>query len=141
MWVGRAETWIVGIKLGLLLVFIGWGLSAFSPARFSHFQPHGTTSILTTSALLFTAYTGFNVVTNIATSLRNPEKTVPRAVIGAVLISVVMYLLVVLAMLQSGITHFGLAGVSEAASRLMGSWGGQLVAFAACLSTLSGANA
>jgi len=141
VWVGRAETWVVAIKLGLLLVFIGWGLSSFSPAHFSPFAPHGSTSILTTSALLFTAYTGFNVVTNIAPSLRDPEKTVPRAVLGAVLISVAMYMLVVVAMLQSGISHFGLAGVSQAANHLMGSWGGQLVAFAACLSTLSGANA
>jgi amino acid transporter len=141
VWVGRAETWVVAIKLGLLLVFIGWGLAAFSSTHFTPFDPHGATSILSTSALLFTAYTGFNVVTNIAPSLRDPDKTVPRAVIGAVLISVAMYMLVVLAMLQSGVTHFGLAGVSQAASVLMGHWGGQLVAFAACLSTLSGANA
>ena len=141
VWVGRAETWVVAIKLGLLLVFIGWGLSAFSPAHFTSFDSHGDASILSTSALLFTAYTGFNVVTNIAPSLRDPEKTVPRAVLGAVLISAVVYMLVVFAMLQSGISHFNLAGVSQAASLLMGSWGGQLVAFAACLSTLSGANA
>jgi len=73
--------------------------------------------------------------------VRDPVRTVPRAIIGAVLISIVMYLLVVVAMIDSGITHFGLAGVSQAAQALMGNWGGQMIAFAACLSTLSGANA
>lgn len=141
VWVGRAETWVVGIKIGLLVVFIGWGLAAFSGSHFTPFAPHGATAIFSTSALLFTAYTGFNVVTNMAHSVRDPTRTVPRAVIAAVLISCVVYVLVVVAMLDSGIRHFGPAGVSQAATALMGHWGGQLIAFAACLSTLSGANA
>jgi APA family basic amino acid/polyamine antiporter len=141
VWVGRAETWIVGIKIGLLLVFIGWGLAAITGAHFTPFNPHGASTIFPTSALLFTAYTGFNVVTNMAPSVRDPARTVPRAVIGAVAISGAVYMLVVVAMLDSGIRHFGPAGVSQAATALMGHWGGQLIAFAACLSTLSGANA
>ena len=141
VWVGRAETWIVSIKIGLLLVLIGWGVAAFSGAHFTPFITHGGGAILSTSALLFTAYTGFNVVTNMAPSVRDPTKTVPRAVIAAVLISMALYLLVVVAMLDSGITQFGLSGVSQAAEALMGHWGGLMIAFAACLSTLSGANA
>jgi len=139
--VGKAETWVVGIKIGLLLVFIAWGVAALDGAHFKPFNPHGGHAIVATSALLFTAYTGFNVVTNMAPLVRDPAKTVPRAVIGAVLIATVIYLLVVVAMLDSGIAHFGSSGVSEAADVLMGHWGGQLIAFAACLSTLSGANA
>jgi basic amino acid/polyamine antiporter, APA family len=141
IWVGRAESWIVGIKIALLLVFIGWGLSAVSPSQFRPFAPHGSHAVLSASVLLFTAYTGFNVVTNILPSVRDPAKTAPRAIIGAMLISIAIYLLVVLAMLGSGIHHFGLAGVSEAANSLMGHWGAQMIAVAACLSTLSGANA
>lgn len=141
VWVGRAETWIVGIKLSLLFVFIGWGMAAFDGSDYEPFNPDGAQAIIATSALLFTAYTGFNVVTNMASSVRDPARTVPRAVIAAVLIAMVVYMLVVAAMLNSGIETFGPAGVSQAAEALMGHWGGQLIAFAACLSTLSGANA
>ncbi|HME03177.1 MAG TPA: APC family permease [Solirubrobacteraceae bacterium] len=141
VWVGRAESWIVGIKISLLLVFIGWGLAAISPSHFHPFAPHGTHAILSTSELLFTAYIGFNVVTNILPSVRDPAKTAPRAIIAAMLIAIAVYVLVVVAMLDSGITHFGLAGVSQAANVLMGHWGAQMIAVAACLSTLSGANA
>ena len=141
VWVGRAESWIVGIKISLLLVFIGWGLAAISPSHFHPFAPHGTHAILSTSELLFTAYIGFNVVTNILPSVRDPAKTAPRAIIAAMLIAIAVYMLVVVAMLDSGIAHFGLAGVSEAANVLMGRWGAQMIAVAACLSTLSGANA
>ena len=40
---------------------------------------------IATSALLFTAYTGFNVVTNMAASVCDRVRTVPRAVIGALM--------------------------------------------------------
>jgi len=139
--VGKAETYVVGLKIGLLFVFIGWGLTELTGSDLQPLDPHGSSSIFATSALLFTAYTGFNVVTNMSSSVKDPAKTVPRAVIGAVLIAIVVYMGVILAMLASGITTFGPAGVAQAAEVLMGHWGGQLIAFAACLSTLSGANA
>lgn len=44
-------------------------------------------------------------------------------------------------MLASGAHDFGEAGLGKAAEALMGPWGATLVAFAACVSTLSGANA
>ncbi|HEY7199275.1 MAG TPA: APC family permease [Candidatus Dormibacteraeota bacterium] len=139
--VGRAETYVVAVKVALLLFFIVWGLTAIGAAHLTPFAPHGARGVVQASALLFTAYTGFNVVTNMAASVRRPERTVPIAVVGSVLISGVIYVGVVLAMLASGVTHFGPAGVSEAAQALMGDWGAYLIAFAACLSTLSGANA
>lgn len=141
VWVGRAETWIVAVKVGLLFIFIGYGLAAFRPIHFTPFLSHGSGPVFATSALLFTAYTGFNVVTSMAPKVRNPTKTVPVAVISAVLISMALYVLVGIGMLDSGITQFGSAGVGQAADFLMGGWGGKLIAFAACLSTLSGANA
>ncbi len=96
--------------------------------------------MLATTAILFTAYTGFNVVTNIAGSVRDPDRTVPRAIVISILISAAVYVGVIVAMLASGQSDFGDAGLGKAANALMGSWGGPLVAFAACVSTLSAAN-
>ncbi len=139
--VGRAETVVVAVKIAILLFFVAWGLSQISDARFTPFSPGGAHGVLQMTALLFTAYTGFNVVTNMAGSVRDPRRTVPVAVIGSVLISAALYVGVILAMLASGVDHFGDAGVGQAAEALMGGWGGYVIAFAACLSTLSGANA
>jgi amino acid transporter len=139
--VAKAETWVVALKIGILVFFCAWGLAEIANARFEPFAPGGTKGVREASALLFTAYTGFNVVTNMAGSVRNPRRTVPLAIIGSILISAVIYIGVVLAMLASGVEEFGAAGVGEAAEALMGSWGGYLIAFAACISTLSGANA
>ena len=56
-------------------------------------------------------------------------------------VSTVIYIGVILAMLASGITDFKTVGVAQAADVIIGPIGGLLIAFAACLSTLSGANA
>lgn len=139
--VGKAETYVVAVKILLLLVFVSWGLADLAGTSFKPFAPHGTRSVIEVSALLFTTYTGFNVVTNMAGSVRRPERTVPLAVMGSILISALLYVGVALAMIASGVKHFGSAGVGEAAQALMGTGGAYLIAFAACLSTLSGANA
>lgn len=139
--VAKAETWVVGLKIGILVFFCAWGIAELGNARFEPFAPAGEQGIREASALLFTAYTGFNVVTNMAGSVRNPRRTIPAAIIGSILISGLVYVGVVLAMLASGIEDFGAVGVGEAAEALMGDWGAYLIAFAACISTLSGANA
>ncbi|WP_404319945.1 hypothetical protein [Arthrobacter luteolus] len=67
---------------------------------------------------------------------------VPRAIMLTTLVSAAVCLGTVLAMSASGITSsFSATGVSQAAEIVMGAWGGLLAAFAACLSTLSGAKA
>ena len=139
--VAKAETWVVGIKLALLVLFAVWGLTELTPQKLDRPLPQGTGGVFSAAALLFTAYTGFNVITNMAGSVKNARKTVPRAILLTLLVSGVVYLGTALAMLASGVTVFTATGVSQAAKIVMGSWGGVLVAFAACLSTLSGANA
>lgn len=139
--VGKTEVYVVAAKIGILAFFAIWGLTRLGDADFTPFAPNGTGSVFRVSALLFTAYTGFNVVTNMAGSVKRPERTVPIAVMGSILISAAVYVGVILAMLASGVEHFGPTGVSQAAEALMGHWGALLIAFAACLSTLSGANA
>lgn len=139
--VGKAETWLVGLKVSILLVLVGYGLASVGAVRLTPFMPHGTSSFMGAMAMLFTAYTGFNVVTNMAGSVRDPNHTVPRAIIISIAIAATVYMGVILALLASGQSNFGQAGLGKAATALMGSWGGPLIAFAACVSTLSAANA
>lgn len=139
--VGRAETVLVVIKIGILLVLVGVGLVHLSGDDLHPWRPDDHASLATTTAMLFTAYTGFNVVTNMAGSVREPRRTVPRAIILSVLIAGVLYVGVVLALLASGVDEFGEDGLGKAATALMGHGGALLVALAACISTLSAANA
>lgn len=137
--VGKAETWLVALKVCILLVLVGYGLAYIGAVEWTPFIPQGA-ELAKTTALLFTAYTGFNVVTNMAGSVRDPKRTVPRAIVLSIGISALIYVGIVIALLASGLTNLGESGLGKAATELMGSWGGPLVAFAACISTLSAAN-
>ncbi|MFT2816261.1 APC family permease [Leifsonia sp. A12D58] len=139
--VAKAETGIVGLKLVILAVFAVWGILALRAPVFERDAPEGVAGVFGAAALVFTAYTGFNVIANMAGSIHNPKRTVPRAMLLTLLISTVIYIGVILAMLASGVTDFKSVGVAQAADALIGPVGGILIAFAACLSTLSGANA
>lgn len=139
--VGKAETWLVSIKVVILLILVAYGLAFIGDVKWTPFFTGGSGSLLGTTALLFTAYTGFNVVTNMAGSVKDPKKTVPRAIVISILIAAAIYMGVIIALLASGVSNFGEAGLGKAADELMGPWGGPLIALAACISTLSGANA
>ena len=139
--VGRAETVLVLFKMAVLVLVIGYGLAAFNVNQLTPFAPHGIGVVLNSSGLLFSAYLGFSVVTNVAGVVKNPRRNVPLAIIASLLFVAIIYVGITLAMLMSGKNLFGGAGVAEAADILLGPWGGVLVAVAACVSTLSGANA
>jgi APA family basic amino acid/polyamine antiporter len=139
--VGRAETVLVVFKMSVLVMVIGFGLAAFNVNHLTPFAPHGLGVVLNSTGLLFSAYLGFSVVTNIAGVVKNPRRNVPLAIIVSLLFVAIVYVGITLAMLMSGKHPFGGAGVAEAANILMGPWGGALIAVAACVSTLSGANA
>lgn len=139
--VGRTETALVALKVAILLVLVGYGLVSLQISDVTPLAPQGNGSVLRVTALLFTAYIGFNVVTNMAGSVRRPERTVPLAIVLSIVLSGLVYVGVILALLASGVSRFGQAGLGKAAEALMGHWGALLVALAACVSTLSGANA
>ncbi len=139
--VGRAETALVLFKMTVLFVIIGYGLAAFDIDKLTPFAPYGITVVFGSTGLLFSAYLGFSVVTNVAGVVKNPQRNVPLAIIFSLLLVAVVYVGITLAMIMSGKTSFGGAGVAEAANLLMGPWGGALIAVAACVSTLSGSNA
>lgn len=142
--VGKAETVMVGFKLIVLLILIVFGLIAFKPDFFAQWTPHGAGSVLSATALLFTAYAGFNVITNMSGSVKDAQKKVPRAIVLSLLIVAIVYIGVAIALVvsgQSGASGFESHGLTIAAKKLMGNWGAVLVGIAALVSTLSGANA
>lgn len=139
-WVGKVETVLVIFKVSALVLMIGFGIAAFKPDHLEPLMPHGASSVLSAAAMLFSAYLGFSVVTSMAGNVRNPQRTVPLAILIAVLVVMVIYIGVALALLMAGKTELGSAGLAEAADTLMGAWGGALIAFAACVSTLTAGN-
>jgi amino acid transporter len=139
--IGRAEMGLVGLKVSILLLLVVFGLIHLNRAQFTPFAPHGGLSVVTTSGLLFVAYLGFNVVCSMAPEVRDPGRTIPRAILISMALVAVVYLGVVVALLAGGIHTYDEASVGRAAEHLMGHWGGLLIPIGALVSTLSAANA
>jgi basic amino acid/polyamine antiporter, APA family len=139
--IGRIETVLVVVKVAILVLLIVFAFIHVRPAYFRPFAPQGFTPVLTTSGLLFVAYLGFNVVTNIAGDVRDARRTVPLAILISMLVVALVYAGVVVALLAGGISTYDEASVGVAARNLMGVWGGVLIPIGALISTLSSANA
>jgi APA family basic amino acid/polyamine antiporter len=78
----------------LLVVVGGFGSDAFDPASLWHPAPSGASGILQAGALIFFAFAGYARIGTLGEEVRRPERTIPRAMILAVAISLVLYTLV-----------------------------------------------
>lgn len=59
-------------------------------------MPHGLEGVFEASALVFFAYIGFEGIVKLSEETKNPEKTIPKGLILALLISIILYILVAL---------------------------------------------
>lgn len=143
---GRAETLIVAIKVGILIVFIVAAFIAFeAPSRLEPSTWPSTLDIFSGAGILFVGYEGFGLITNAAGNMANPKKELPRAVYGSVAIVLVIYVLVACGVIVNlpltQLKGLGDSALAEAAKPILGHRGFTLVAVAALLSTASAVNA
>ena len=87
----RANLLIVAVSLGSLLLFILVGASSFRPANLRPFVPHGWRSVLQSAALLFFAYTGYARIATLGEEVRDPRRTIPRAVVLTIAGAILLY--------------------------------------------------
>ncbi len=143
--VGSSELFIVTIKVGILVFFAVVGLfflkpELLSPSKFPHIN-----NIFFASAIVFLAYEGFGLITNAAEDMKNPRKTLPKALYLSVLIVIGIYVGVSLAVVGnlplSDIIKAKDYALAEAAKPFLGLVGFKIIAIAALLSTSSAINA
>ena len=143
--VGEAEEWIVGLKLGILLVFVGVGLMS---TRFGAMAPHewtGPVQLIAGGMVIFLAYEGFELIANTARDVRDAARTLPRAYYSTVAFVILLYVLVSMVAVGnlsvSDLVRAKDYALAEAARPAMGEAGFILIAVAAMLSTASAINA
>jgi basic amino acid/polyamine antiporter, APA family len=89
----RFNAGMVVFKVLLLLAFIGIGAFFVQPANWTPFAPHGFSGIWTGASLAFFSYIGFDAVSTAAEETANPQRNVPRGMIGSLVICTVLYIL------------------------------------------------
>ena len=93
--VGKAESFIVMIKLGILGLFVVLGFSSIQAEQITPvLDTKGIHSILNATAIFFLSYMGFGLVTNASENMINPERNVPRAIYLSILVVTVVYIAV-----------------------------------------------
>jgi amino acid transporter len=143
--VGRAETWIVAIKLGILLFFVGVGIAAIQFDRLAPSSWAPPIQLVAGGMLIFLAYEGFELIANAAADVRRPEKTLPRALFASVAFVILLYVAVAVvavgALPVSQLVDAKDYALAAAAKPFLGMLGFGLIAVAAMLSTASALNA
>ena len=143
--IGRAETWIVAAKIGILLFFIAVGAWSIDASRMAVAGWPPTTAILAGAMIIFLAYEGFELIANTAGDVRDPLHTLPRAYFSAVGFVILLYVLVAAVTVGNlpvaRIVDAKDYALAEAARPFLGSFGYLLITVAALLSTLSAINA
>ena len=92
--VSRIENAIVAIKLLVIILFVAVGVTALHPQNYTPFiPPHrpgttfgGLSGIMAGASQIFIAYVGFDAIAANTAETKNPQKTMPRGLIGTLVL-------------------------------------------------------
>lgn len=87
----RANLAIVALSLGSLVLFVVLGAREFDAANLHPFAPRGWRGVLKGAALLFFAYTGYARIATLGEEVREPRRTIPRAVLITIVGAILLY--------------------------------------------------
>jgi len=110
---------MVLIKLGVLALFVVLGLQGWDSDNFSDFAPAGFTGITSAAGLIFFSYIGLDAVSTAGEEVKNPRRTMPLAIIIALVTVTTVYIAVaVVAVAAQPVADFegqeaGLAAILE----------------------------
>lgn len=108
----RFNSVIVVIKLLVILLFIGFGISfihvdnwtPFIPENTGKFGAFGISGIFTGAGVIFFAYIGFDALSTTAQETKNPARDMPIGIIWSLVICTILY--VAVAAVLTGIVNY-----------------------------------
>jgi amino acid transporter len=141
----RIENIVVLVKMSVLIGFAAIGMVSVSPEYLSPRTYPPVSMIFYSVAVTFFAYEGFRIVCNAAEDMKDPARTLPRAIMTSIALVMVVYIAVALSVFGNlppervvAAQDFALA---EAARPILGEAGFRIVAVAALFATASAINA
>jgi APA family basic amino acid/polyamine antiporter len=106
------NTIIVFVKVAIILLVIGTGLAFIRPAHYTPFIPPNTgvfgefgwSGVVRGAAVIFFAYIGFDAVSTAAQEARDPQRDMPRGILGSLVVCTILYIAVSAVMV--GLVHY-----------------------------------
>jgi basic amino acid/polyamine antiporter, APA family len=89
----RVNLVMVAVKLLALVFFIVIAFTSFSTKNFTPFFSEGTHSVTTAAAIIFFAYIGFDAVSTGSEEAVKPQRDLPLAILGSLIICTIFYVL------------------------------------------------
>jgi amino acid transporter len=90
----RTGNLLVLVKLLIILLVVIAGAFYVSPSNWSPFAPNGISGILKGVSAVFFAYIGFDAISTTAEEAKNPQRDLPRAMIYALIVCTVLYIII-----------------------------------------------
>ncbi|MEU8892865.1 amino acid permease [Streptomyces sp. NPDC048442] len=90
----RANTIMVSVKIGALLLFCVIGFIGFKSGNYADFMPLGMAGVSAAGATLFFSYIGFDAASTAGEEAKNPQRDLPRAIMLSLIIVTALYVLV-----------------------------------------------
>ncbi|MHC5247594.1 amino acid permease [Enterococcus sp. LJL90] len=135
----RLNNLMVYVKFAIIALFIVLGVFFVKPENWVPFMPMGVSGVIDGAALVFFAFLGFDAVAMAAEEVKNPQKDIPRGIIGSIAIATVLYIVVTL--ILTGIVPFTELGVQDPVAFAMRYVGhgvvGSIISVGAILTLLS----
>jgi APA family basic amino acid/polyamine antiporter len=115
----RVNNIIVIIKVVVILLFIGFGLSyintenyvPFIPENTGEFGKFGWSGIFHAAGIIFLAFVGFDAISTVVQETKNPQKDMAIGILGSLAIVTVLYISVSLVL--TGIVNYRLLNVPD----------------------------
>ncbi|ORW20060.1 amino acid permease [Mycobacterium palustre] len=135
----RVNAAMVLLKLCVLTMFVIIAFTAFDTGHLKDFAPFGVAGIGSAAGTVFFSFIGLDAVSTAGDEVKDPQKTMPRALIAALVIVTGVYVLVALSALGTqpwqefaGQQEAGLATILDHVMR--GSWAGTILCAGAVIS-------
>ncbi len=87
---------MVGVNLTIIISFILVGAFYVKPENWVPFAPNGLEGIFSGAFIIFFAYIGFDAISTAAEETKNPQRDLPIAIMGTLLLCTILYVLVAL---------------------------------------------
>jgi basic amino acid/polyamine antiporter, APA family len=136
----RVTNVVVVLEVLALAAVIVLGAPGFRPAHLAPFAPGGLGGLLRAAGLLFFAYTGYARIATLVEEVRNPARTIPRAIVTALSTATLLYIgvsLVVVGILGPGATARSASPLESAMLAIGSAAGVAIVAGGALITTFN----
>lgn len=143
--VSKSETFLVIVKLLILVFVIVVGMPYVEFERMAPAHWEAPLAIVTAGMVIFVAYEGFELIANAAEDIKEPEKNLPRAFFGSVVLVIALYIVIAIITIgtvdEATLMQAKDYALAVAVKPALGQIGFTLVAVAALIATFSAINA